>query len=268
MSDDQPSHDHRWNAFVEEFHREAAAEKAATGQANPESPEPSRPKRAWPRNLALAVIAGAVTAAVVQYQHTHTRPVAAAAAPSAPARKAAPAVAPKKGEVVLPEPAIGRIFPASVTGSGGTVYTRVGTATIPSCTDADMVGPTLAGMIVQSKGCVGMEVALYKDAAKDQFNLAVFTMKDPVDAVTIMGALAADPTDYEVGTEAPPPGSGLPTLSATSGLVQSFAGADNVMTVAVGQWSDGRSSDYEQLENLTAPLMTSVNSLIGGRTTG
>jgi hypothetical protein len=261
MSDDQPGHDHAWNSFVEKFHREAAETKAAAGRANNEPPEQPRRARTWPRNLLLAVIAGAVTAAVVQYQHLHAhRAVVATALPG----KAAPAPA-KKGEIVLPEPATAQIFPASVTGSGGTVYTRVGMARVPSCTTSDMVAPTLAGLIVQSHGCSGLEVALYKDADKDQFNLAVFTMKDPVDAVTIIGDLSSNLTDYEVGTEAPPPGSGLPTLSATSGLVQSFAGVNNVMIVAIGQWSDGRSSDYQQLENLTTPLMNGVSTLVRGQ---
>jgi hypothetical protein len=246
MSDDQPGHDHAWNSFVEKFHREAAETKAAAGRANNEPPEQPRRARTWPRNLLLAVIAGAVTAAVVQYQHLHAhRAVVATALPG----KAAPAPA-KKGEIVLPEPATAQIFPASVTGSGGTVYTRVGMARVPSCTTSDMVAPTLAGLIVQSHGCSGLEVALYKD---------------PVDAVTIIGDLSSILTDYEVGTEAPPPGSGLPTLSATSGLVQSFAGVNNVMIVAIGQWSDGRSSDYQQLENLTTPLMNGVSTLVRGQ---
>ncbi|WP_159012003.1 hypothetical protein [Streptomyces sp. NRRL F-5123] len=137
-------------------------------------------------------------------------------------------------------------FPEQV-GSGSGAYTKVAAATMTSCTEPDLVGPRLIGMIGASAGCVGEETALYKDAHNNQFSLAAFTMKDPVDTVKLVTELTMAFDDYEVAVQAPPPGSGLRILPADSGLVQSFTGQGRTMVVGLAQWSDGRVGDYQTL---------------------
>lgn len=53
--------------------------------------------------------------------------------------------------------------------------------------------------------------------------------------------------EFQVAAQAPPPGSGLRTLPADSGMVQSFTGQERAMVVGMGQWSDGRVGDFQQL---------------------
>ncbi|MEU6218941.1 hypothetical protein ABZ845_15665 [Streptomyces sp. NPDC047022] len=149
-------------------------------------------------------------------------------------------------------------FPAHVGGGTGT-FTKLGAATLKSCTERDSVGPNLAAMIAESKGCVGEEIALYKDAHDNQFNLAIFTMKDPQDTVKLVTRLTMAFDDYEVAAQAPPPGSGLRTLPADSGMVQSFTGEGRAMTVGLAQWSDGRTRDYQQLVDHLEPLLKKVS---------
>jgi hypothetical protein len=93
----------------------------------------------------------------------------------------------------------------------------------------------------------------------DQFNLAVFTMKDPHDTVKLVTELSMAFDDYEVGAQAPPPDSGLPTLPADSGLVQAFTGQQRAMVVGLAQWSNGRTSDYQKLVGRLEPLLTAVS---------
>ncbi|MGW0859636.1 hypothetical protein, partial [Streptomyces sp. NPDC002690] len=108
-------------------------------------------------------------------------------------------------------------------------------------------------------GCVGEQVALYEDDQKNQFSLAVFTMKDPGDTVKAIKELSSAFDDYQVAVQAPPPGSDLPTLPADSGLVQAFDGYGRVMTVGMGQWSDGRDADLQQLVDRLGPLQRAVS---------
>jgi hypothetical protein len=90
-------------------------------------------------------------------------------------------------------------------------------------------------------------------------------MRDEADAVHLITELGADPTDYEVGVLTPPAGSGLRTLPADSGLVQSFAGYGRLLVVGMAQWSDGRSADYQDLVERLTPLLNRVTKAAGER---
>jgi hypothetical protein len=153
-----------------------------------------------------------------------------------------------------------RLFPAVIKGSGSTVYTLVTSGKLADCVHSDMVGATLAGMFAQSGGCVGGEGALYKDAAKDQFDAFVFTMKDPSDVVSIMTQLSMNYSDVEMAPVLPPAGSDLASLSATSGIVQAFSSSGNYLGIFMAQWADGKASDYQSLENLLKPVSNSVGT--------
>ncbi|MFI0940313.1 hypothetical protein [Streptomyces sp. NPDC021020] len=245
MSDDE------WNDFVERFARETAT------AAVPDPVSAGRRRRRWPWAVGAAtVVAAAVVASVVLRHASPSRgDVVATGAPAAPASASASA-APAAERAMVP---LAEAFPEQV-GSGSGAYTKVAAATLESCTEPDLVGPRLIGMIEASAGCVGEETALYKDAHDNQFSLAAFTMKDPVDTVKLVTELGMAFDDYEVGTQAPPPGSGLRTLPADSGLVQSFTGQGRTMVVGLAQWSDGRVGDYQTLENTLQPLLKAVSA--------
>ncbi|PYC73022.1 hypothetical protein C7C46_25280 [Streptomyces tateyamensis] len=121
-----------------------------------------------------------------------------------------------------------------------------------------MVGPTLAGLITQSHGCLGLHQALYRNAAGDEFNVAMFTLKDPADVAHVLTQLAGNPADIEVGTLVPGSDSGLRRLPADAGAVQSFAAYGNTVLVGVGQWSDGHVGDYNTLVDKLSPLLNAV----------
>jgi hypothetical protein len=212
------------------------------------------PKRVWPRNLALALLAAGVTFLVLNAMQPESDPASGTAVQAvvAPTASAGSSSAPARPEIPL-----GRAFPARVK-AGGTVYTKVGAASPASCTEPDSVGPRLIAMINTSGGCVGEQVALYKDSKDDQFNLAVFTMKDPQDTVRLVTELSMAFQDFEVGAQAPPPSSGLRTLPADSTMVQAFTGTGRAMVVGLGQWSDGRAVDLQALENRLKPLQDAV----------
>ncbi|GAA2247252.1 hypothetical protein GCM10010430_31820 [Kitasatospora cystarginea] len=206
----------------------------------------------------MAVLGGlAVAAGLVAYLAWSAHPVGQTAAPAPTATAHAPAArsgAPSTMTLATATVPLS-VFPDQVQG-----FTRVAETTNPKCTGADTVGPTLAGLITQSHGCLGVDLAYYKDADNNEYNLALFTMKDPVDAVHVTMALSADPTDFQVAVQLPPDGSGLRALPADSGLVQQFAGMGNAMLVGMAQWSDGHSGDFQHLEDRLAPL---VNAVIG-----
>lgn len=90
--------------------------------------------------------------------------------------------------------------------------------------------------------------------------LAVFTMNDQQDTVKLVTQLSMAFDDYEVGAQAPPPDSGLPTLPADSGLIQAFTGQERAMVAGLGQWSDGRVSDYQKLVDRLEPLLKAVSA--------
>ncbi|GAA1959583.1 hypothetical protein [Kitasatospora viridis] len=142
-------------------------------------------------------------------------------------------------------------------------YTLVADKALPSCVERDTTGPTLAGLLTQSAGCTELDIALYRDQAGDQFNLALFRMKDPTDCPHIIDALASDPTDYEVGAEVPPDSSGLRTLPADSGMVQAFESYGTSLMVGLGQWADGHSGDFNTLEDKTHLLVGDVMRQLG-----
>lgn len=234
------------------------------------------PQRVWPRNLGLALAAAAVTAGAF----TLLRPsdegegATAAAAPSAtasptdtatPSASATASAAAARASAtpdasLLP---LDQLFPAQVTAAGGEVYTRVGSTVMNSCVEPDSVGPRLIGMIRASKGCLGEQIALYTDGAKNQYNLAVFTMADPKDTVHLVTTLSMAFDDYQVGAQAPPPASGLTTLPPNSGMVQMFSGSGRAMVAGLGQWSDGRAVEYQTLvDKHLSPLQKAVGQAV------
>ncbi|MFF9647305.1 hypothetical protein [Kitasatospora aureofaciens] len=256
------SDDEQWNEFVKAVAAEREAERRAA--------EP-QPKRVWPRNAAMALGAAALTLLGVELLQSSadtsapaTPPAAApitaltptAAAAPAPASAAAPA--PTSVAAEHPPIPLDQVFPAEVKTASGAVYARVASAALPSCTERDSVAPALIAMIRAGKGCVAEQVALYKDAQDDQFNLAVFTMKDPLDAFDLVTQLSRDFEDFEVGAQAPPPASGLRTLPPDSGMVQAFGSGGRGMVAALGQWADGRSTDRQQLVDRLTPLHDAV----------
>ena len=257
---------------------EPSAQARMLGAQGLEQP-PDRPRkssstgRVWPRNALIAVVVGALTAGAVEvkrHRGFHGAPTAAVAssakgAPSATQGASASASASTSTSTSTSTDAVSQIpvsqlYPQTVKGAGGTVYTLVTAGPLNSCVDSDMVAPALEARFAQSKGCVGGEGALYKDAAKDQFNMTVFTLEDPGDVVDILTELSMDPTDFEVGVLAPPKGSGLAMLSATSGIIQEFTSSGHYMGVFMAQWSDGRAADYASLQKLLDPLRQAVST--------
>ncbi|MFD0266578.1 hypothetical protein ACFVGY_08280 [Streptomyces sp. NPDC127106] len=206
-------------------------------------------KRAWVLNVTLGLVVAAVVFFVLRSGTDESVDVPKAAAPS-------PSVADR------PMIGLADVFPDQVTDPAGGTYTKVGAVALKSCTEPDSVGPLLADYIAQGKGCVGEQVALYKDAKNNQFNLAVFTMKDPMDTVSLVTRLGSAPMDYQVGAQAPPPASGLKTLPPDSGMVQAFTGQGRAMVVGLGQWSDGATRDYQRLVERLTPLLNSVSERV------
>ncbi|MFG2919238.1 hypothetical protein ACGF0D_40960 [Kitasatospora sp. NPDC048298] len=236
-------------------------------------PDQPQSQRVWPRNLALAAVAAALTAGactLLQPADDEGDSSPAAAAPSSSAASAIPSASaalttpsasatPSAGSL-LP---LDQLFPARVTAAGGEVYTRIGSKAMPSCVEPDSVGPRLIGMIRASKGCLGEQIALYTDSAKNQYNLAVFTMADPVDTVHLVTTLSMAFDDYQVGAQAPPPSAGLTTLPPDSGMVQMFSGAGRAMVAGLGQWSDGRTADYQTLvDKHLDPLQKAIGQAV------
>ncbi|MEU7026684.1 hypothetical protein AB0A60_08300 [Streptomyces sp. NPDC046275] len=174
-------------------------------------------KRVWPRNAALALAAAG--AAFLVLKLTGTAPTGGDG--GAPEDEAAPSVtsaAPSATAAATPASAAARpmiplddVFPAAVPDGKGGRFTKVGAAVLNSCKEPGAVGPRLAALIDASKGCVGEQVALYKDGRNNQYNIAVFTMKDPVDTLHLVTELSAAFDDYQVAAQAPPAGSGLRT---------------------------------------------------------
>lgn len=257
------------------------------GSKPPKDPEAAR--RVWPRNVAIAVTAGAlVVGGVLATRHKSPQGAAKASAAST-AHTATPNPNPSASSVdanastdvgagadvdasagagatgavglgAASQIPISQLYPKTVHGPNGSVYTLVTAGPLHNCIDSDMVGPTLAGLFARSNGCAGGEGALYKDSSNDQFNMTVFTLKDPVDVITIVNDLAMDQSDFEVGALQPPAGSGLTALSATSGIIQQFGSAGHYMGVFMAQWSDGRTADYGSLQDLLTPLQNNVSA--------
>ncbi|MFD9301345.1 hypothetical protein ACFWCB_01385 [Streptomyces sp. NPDC060048] len=243
-----------WNAFV-------LAHAAGTPSA-----EAFAPKRAWPRGvLAVLLLAGLAFVALEFIGSPFDAGVTAPSSTEAEAKAkdrsgpgAGPAAssAPSGERPMIP---LAEAFPAQVPDGKGGTFTKVGAVVLKSCTEPDSVGPGLASALADGAGCVGEQVALYKDAHDNQYNLALFTLKDPGDAVRLVTRLSLAFDDYQVGAQAPPRGSGLKVLPADSGMVQSFTSQGRVMAVGLGQWSDGRVADYQKLVDGLAPLLKAVS---------
>ncbi|MFE5587863.1 hypothetical protein [Kitasatospora sp. NPDC056531] len=269
---DKPD-DEQWNVTLDDDFVKAATISEKNVHRPAGDPPP---KRVWPRNLALALGAAALTVLGFKLLQPaeDTAPTAAASAPATAPGTAAPAAASAEatptGRATSSAPAaagrpqipLDQVFPAEVKAADGTVYTKVGSATLASCTQPDSVGPRLIALIKSSKGCLGEQIALYKDPQNNQFNLALFTMKDPQDTVHLVTELTMDFEDFEVGAQAPPPASGLPVLPADSGMVQAFTGAGRAMLATLGQWNDGRATDRQQLVDRLTPLQTAVGKTV------
>ncbi|MFD8783645.1 hypothetical protein [Kitasatospora sp. NPDC059599] len=263
------SGDDLWAEFVKEFEKtNAAPEPSAAERANQPARRDRRRRLLLP---AAAVLLAAAGAAVYLLRPSAPAPAAAPAA-SASAPSAVPAdpaaltssapalhVVTPPADVPLtaadaPSSAIPlSVFPAQVQG-----YTLVADVANPVCTGPDTVAPTLAGLITQGHGCLGVDLALYKDAEGNQYNLALFTMNDPVEALHLVTFLASHPGDYEVAVQVPPKDSGLRQLPADSGLVQNFAVHGHGMLVGTAQWSDGRTADFDKLVKQLSPLTGAV----------
>ncbi|MFD0278211.1 hypothetical protein ACFVHB_30475 [Kitasatospora sp. NPDC127111] len=225
---------------------------------DPDRPTPPKQKAVWPRNLALSLAAAAVAFGVVKTLEPAedggggkaAGPARASAAPSA-AASARPAVP------------LDQAFPAEVKGASGTVYTRVTAKALTSCTPDGSVGPRLSALVKQSKGCLGQQVALYKDDRDNRFSLAVLTLQDPVDTMHLVMQLSRNFTEFQVPAQDAPLGWGLPALPADSGKVQSFGAVGRAVVVGVGQWSDGRTGDFQKLVDRLDPLREAVTKNAG-----
>lgn len=209
--------------------------------------------RIFLRNLLFLAVAGAVVYGYSVYEKHTSAGSPAAPAPAGPHPSASGPVVALTAE---------QTFPKTVAGPNGTTYTLLEASPLHSCTNSDMIGTYLAGMIAQSGGCKGAVGGFYADGSKDEYTIVLFTLDNPTDVVTIETTLASNPTDYEVGTLVPPAGSGLAALPATSGLVQSFFSEGHVLGIGVAQWSDGRTTDYNRLETLLQPLTSGIMSQV------
>ncbi|MFC9331965.1 hypothetical protein [Kitasatospora sp. NPDC057015] len=226
------------------------------------------PKRVWPRNLALALGTAALTFLAFKLAQPspdgatdRSGPAASATVSAAPSATVTASAAPSAA-AGRPQVPLDQAFPAEVKIASGALYTKVGATTLASCTEPDSVGPRLAAMIEQGKGCVSEQVALYKDSENNQFNLAVFTMRDPKDTVRLVTELTMAFDDFEVGAQAPPPTAGLRTLPPDSGMIQAFTGSGRAMIVCLGQWSDGRSDGRQQLVDRLSPLQDAIGKTV------
>ncbi|MEU9046186.1 MULTISPECIES: hypothetical protein [unclassified Kitasatospora] len=258
------SGDELWEEFVKEFEKNnAVREPSAAERARRPVRRNARRRLLLPVAAALLVAAGAAASLL---RPSDPDPAPAAAAPPAPTAAAAPpssAPSPHAATPSIGAPSAASdgptsaiplsVFPAQVQG-----YTLVADVAHPSCTGPDTVAPTLAGLITQGHGCLGVDLALYKDAEGNQYNLALFTMKDPGDSVHLVTLLGSHPEAYEVAVHIPPTDSGLSRLPADSGLVQGFASYGHGMLIGMAQWSDGRTADFDKLSKQLSPLTEAV----------
>ncbi|MEV6291007.1 hypothetical protein AB0M41_11415 [Streptomyces sp. NPDC051896] len=265
--------DERWDQFVREFettraiHEPSAAERQAAAEREAAGKRPRRRKAMTVTAVAgaVAVLAGAAFWLSAGHGPRHeTAGRTAGPASAAPSQRSARPESPAEPSTApMSMVTVDQAFPARVAG-----YTKVKQSGGPNCTGSGMVGPNLTALIEGSKGCRGVIGALYKDASNNEYTIVAFGMKDPVDVVHMVTALSTHPTDYEVGVLTPPAGSGLRALPADSGLVQSFAGYGRLLVVGLGQWSDGRTADYQALVDKLSPLMNKVTKVAGGHDRG
>lgn len=250
---DGPDED-EWNVVLDEdFVRGASIHESA-------APGPTRP---WPLVLGLLLLMGLLALVTLDLtdpsdeEHVTVRPrrTPSAAASPAPAPPASPAA--DRGMVPTAD-----VFPAEVPDGAGGAFTRVASKVLPSCAEPDSVGPRLAAMLAEGKGCLGEQTALYEDARGNRFEIAVFTLRDPQDTVRVVTGLASAPDDHQLGVQAPPPASGPAAPGPGSGLVQSFSGTGRVVVAGLGQWSDGRTADLRELADRLRPLQRAVDERV------
>ncbi|WP_404870496.1 hypothetical protein ACI1MP_35220 [Kitasatospora griseola] len=259
MTTKEPGDD-LWEEFVREFeksnavHEPSAAERAAERAGRQQQPPAARRRPGRWLVLPAAAVLLAAVGGVAYLTRPSDREPAVTAAPAPSVTASAASAAPAEAAAGAPSGAIPlTVFPEKVQG-----YTLVAKAANPDCTGSDLVGPSLAGLIIQGHGCLGVDVALYKDADGNQYNLALFTMKDPMDGVRLVNVLAEHVESYQVAVQLPPDGSGLRRLPADSPRVQGFAVADHGMLVGMAQWSDGRTVDFDKLSARLTPLTSAV----------
>ncbi|MBP0449403.1 hypothetical protein J5Y04_07530 [Kitasatospora sp. RG8] len=219
----------------------------------PVQDRPTPQKPVWPRNLALSLAAAAAAFGVMKTIEPAEGGTGRAAAAPSPA-SASPAARP-----AVP---LDQAFPAEVKGPSGAVYTRVTAKALDSCAPEGSVGPLLSELVRKSKGCVGHQTALYTDAQNNRFSLSVLTMQDPRDTAHLLAQLSMAFGDQQVSPQTPPPGWGLPALPAGSGKVQAFSGIGRALVVGLGQWSDGRTADFQKLTDRLSPLLDGVTDKV------
>ncbi|MFE6056590.1 hypothetical protein ACFQ6N_38110 [Kitasatospora sp. NPDC056446] len=254
------SGDDLWEEFVNEFEKNNAVQKPGVAEQAPQPVRRNARRRLLPPVTAALVVAAGAGAYLL-------RPSSPApAAPAAPPALAAPASSDRSPHVATPSidassAAPGApvsamplsVFPAQVQG-----YTLVAGVARSNCTGPDTVAPTLAGLITQGHGCLGVDLALYKDAEGNQYNVAVFTMADQGDGAQLVSFLGSHADSFQVAVHVPPTDSGLRRLPADSGRVQGFAAYGHGVVVGSAQWSDGRTADLDKLSDQLSPLTDAV----------
>ncbi|MFJ5231433.1 hypothetical protein ACIQBJ_16230 [Kitasatospora sp. NPDC088391] len=281
---EQASNDAQWEEFVREFEKSTAkpAPTTSAGAAGPDGateaagPAARRRSRTWPVLAAVVLVAAAGSAGYLALDGKEQGPTAAAlppiASPSAPAAPSAPATAATAAASPSASPSAARsasgealsgprtvmilggaAFPGQVDG-----YTLVSSTVDQDCAGPGTVGPTLAGLIGRSHGCLGVARALYKDAGDNQYDLALFVMREQLDAFDLVNGLSRDLTNRQVVAQARPEGSGLRALPAGSGVVQALSSYGPLALVGAAQWSDGRTADLNDLVGRLTPLTGAI----------
>ncbi|MEU8514715.1 hypothetical protein AB0C76_24415 [Kitasatospora sp. NPDC048722] len=248
------SGDELWDEFVREFEKNNAVREPSAAERARQA-EQAKPRRS--RRLVLPVAAALLVAAGATAYVLRPSDRSPAAAP-APAPATTAASTPSEHAAAAPAGAPASAIPLSVFPAQVQGYTLVAKVANPSCTGSDTVAPTLAGLITQGHGCFGVDLALYKDAEGNQYDLALFAMKDPLECVHLINVLASSPESYQVAVQVPPKDSGLRQLPSDSGLVQNFASYGHGMLVGMAQWSDGRTADFGALSDRLSPLTGAV----------
>lgn len=268
--------DEQWRAFVAEFEKEKVAEQRTSQsgigrpsgeQCDLQESSAARPKRVWPRVLAAVVGATAISGVLWWTGATRWIPAwnqaATAAAPAAsakPARsaRATPAASSSTESAALSPIPPSRAFPDAVPGPSGEQYTKVDDIALPDCTELQSFSASLAAAAAQIHGCRAMDIALYKDAENNQFNLVLVTMQDPASSAALFAAVHANPAGFPVKAQRPPTGSGLPPLGVGTLKMQTFISKDRVFIVGTGQWANGSADRQQQLTDLLNPLTVAV----------
>ncbi|QKW18283.1 hypothetical protein HUT16_03670 [Kitasatospora sp. NA04385] len=259
------SGDDLWEEFVKEYEKDnavrepSAAERAEQAGARRPGPRRSRRRLLLPLSVALLVVAGTAAYAYDTVRSTPPTAPPAAASPARPGSSASPGSSAAPADPAgLSDAAPTAAAPLSVFPERVQGYTLVKKVANPVCTGADTVAPTLAGLIAQGKGCLGVDLAMYRDAAGNEYNLVLFTMKDADDAKQLLLWLGDHIGTYPVVVQLPPDDSGLRQLPADSGLVESYAAQGNYLLAGMAQWADGHTGNFNDLVARLTPLIDST----------